>query len=479
MNQTERTEHQFELGLVAELDSQLRNFRKATCDPVCAFYSLFASCYLHDSTDAFHDDLPRGYEDDFFVLRHVSNRIGLSLCHAGKKQSRQHSDRRLLSGGDLRGKTSVRSEHGLGENRDYMLEWLDRLIVPTSPENLNCHLKRFEGLAKGVLTRYLTKVLPGGETQLFVHHPSVAQTEAPLLGLFGRTSCGKTTLVRRLIQELSPAFAWVADLLEVTVEAHTTKIPFIIDFLEKGTASWCYEGLEGRLEGDLSRNENSHLGDICRTANSRSGFWFLIRLPAELSLRVFDLPGLFGFESGPWAERASAVASRLDAVVMPMDRRQVRAEEKATLVETIQHYPHTRCALSLWEVPDESELASRKLFLEEKIYPWLPLHGQVPNIELNRLIRNRIQRMSIFNISKHYSGKDDMKRLIGWLAGIRPWRERTAVACYDDLLELARNASPRRATIAGRSLVLIGILRALNTARIIGYANGSEKGKNG
>jgi len=471
MKQVVRTKLQFEQNHLAELDSHLRKFRKNAPDPVCSFYSLFASCYLHDSTDAVHDDLPGGYEDDFYVLHFVADRINLQQCNTETTRVKPFSRSK-----DQRAEASERPEHGLGANRDYLLEWLDRLIVLTSPKNLDIHLKSFEGIAKGVLTRYLRKVLPGSEYHSLVHHPSVMDTDAPLIGLFGRTSCGKTTLMRRMIQELSPAYTWVGDLLETTVEAHTTKIPFIIDFHKSSTAAWYYEGLEGRHDGKLNGKRRSRIRNICQNANAQSGFWFLIQLPAEHNLRVFDLPGLYGFESGPWAERASAVASRLDALVLPMDRRQVREEEKQTLVEALLHYPHTRCALSLWKVPDTSELASRRKFLEEKIYSWLPLSANVVGNDSCRLLWNRIQRMKMYSISKHTSGKDDMGSLIEWLFSIRPWKQRTSKKCYDDLHKLAQEVDSKKAVIAGRSLILIGILRALKTARIIYSSTETERG---
>lgn len=453
--------------ITSELESWLKDFRRESPESDYSFYSLFASCYFHETWDAIRDDLADGYEDDWLILYHTCSVLFKTL---NPKQNKNQKDlvgrfTKIIAPMDSRHEASsfIKGHSG------FIVDWAKRLIVYPKPKDMKRHVSEFTRIARGALTKYLKGLdrIPGSSRKYLVQSPSSEAQVDRIIGLAGRTSCGKTTLLCRIIANLSRDYEWITRFLSTSVSAHTTKIPLIVDFHTGAEAFWESEGLQGRNKGALLPDNKDSIHESIRRANEYSGFWFRFAIPSNQRLRVLDLPGVRGFESGPWANRARILSANVDGLILPMDRRFIREEERESIIETAISYPYTRFALALWRIPENHPLRDRKVFFKEKILPWLD--GELDELgkARARLLKTRILRTKLFSIAKTADTSDESEELINWLSNVRTRNINQRNPSYMDIEDLAYSDNPDIRNRAIKALVLIGILRALNSAQSI------------
>lgn len=387
-----------------------------------------ARAYLADPWDAIPDDLPNGLDDDLLVLGVAAREVGLPLPAELEARLRDIARR---ESGLARRATSI-----LRRNAD-----LEAAVASL----------RADATTVGAKLGWSERDVDGATVA-----PPAPSTDALTVVVYGRTSCGKTTLVCRLIRELAPAAERVANLLRTSPGAHTTRAPLVLDFVagpSEMALRWGGAHGAGRHTEPLSRLSGEWFPD--------DAAWAHVVLPgSSRRLRLVDLPGTHGHGAGAWSFSAQHGLLHADAVVLPMDRRQFRAEELSSLREALAVEPERHLALALRRGPERGDGAA---FVERRILD----HAFKPD-EIKR-----IRAMPVFEIARRPDWDDEATSLVAWLASLGPNRDKRT---YDTLRAAAQldveGKPPTRARKARDLMMLLGLMRAIRAAMLHGGDHG-------
>ena len=252
--------------------------------------------------------------------------------------------------------------------------------------------------------------------------PKLLDRSVATIGLYGRTSAGKTTLVRRLLGHLAPEWSRLAAHMATDPAAHTTKVPVILEFHPMASSWWNAAGPDGRHGGAIDvtsgalGNEEA-LTRVLRTSTPDEYAWCQLTLSsrAGVPVRFVDMPGTHGDSAGAWGTAARVMARRLDAYVLPMDHRDFRSEELRDLVTALTAHPRRPIALAMRLAPGDP-YALRRRYLSERIWPALEAHDErLARILCTPELRRRVNDLAFFFVGREPGRPDDqLSELAQW-----------------------------------------------------------------
>lgn len=262
---------------------------------------------------------------------------------------------------------------------------------------------------------------------LSVALPMPHDTDGLTVELFGRTSSGKTTVVRRLVEHLCPEWNLLVAKLAESPSAHTTRIPVILDLGPTAEHGWWFGSGSDRNVGGYIRPaplQISHRDDFeaaLAKGHEKTFRWVRFILPSKLAkkpIRVVDLPGTHGFDSGAWARKSLSWLFGADAIVLPVDRRYFRCEERTDLWHAMRWIPVHNIAFAVrWVSPEASRMTcsefvdSRVLQAMEPNFPEVT-KGKNGTGALLRLLR----QIKTFEVSRRTdSNRDEIPQLAEWI----------------------------------------------------------------
>lgn len=425
--------------------------------------------YHYDEAGVIPAGEPGEGEDDLVVLGHVARLL---------LQMRGTQEHFVLTSGFRRALEASSARAGalpaLQAQLDRWLTW------PTDGEGWEAHRDRIlEELEVSTATALTTvwNEIDIRDVHWMTHAPLALQDDdTPSVGFYGRTSAGKTTLVRRVLTALSPAGEAIAALLPTDPRAHTTRMPVLFD-LDPALGSvlweaWGYGGLvRGRLD-DLTATRDSRLRELLLGREFPGTAYVHLRLPATSAacrtpLRVIDLPGTQGFATGPWADRADGLYAGLDALVLPMDRRFFRREEQRDLLHVLTARHDIPVALAVRAAPATAAELGIENFRVTRLRPAL-LAARPEGWGVDEL-NERLGRLPIHVLGRRDGAEGDgLAGLVEWLLRRKSSRRRislrqlfTVVSRLGGQLDRSQSSRSRQGPRGPwRALANVALLRA-------------------
>ena len=419
--------------------------------------------YRHEPWDGLEDERPGGLDDDLVVLATVARRCITALGQLGlwSEDTLPAGQRRAVQGAfDL----AVSVERRYPDIADCASRHL--AVGPGRP---------FEEQAEAGVARLRDELaqrldeagIDGGRwADWLAVVPPAPRGERRVIGLFGRTSAGKTTLLRRLLVEAAPGWRPLADLLGISPRAHTTRVPLVLD-LEAGDteAWWCATGPGGNRGGTFRGDPGQAKGWrelesllAGASAGQRYG-WIRLTVPTRLErpMRLVDLPGTHGFAPGPWRHVPQRLIDGMDALVLPMDRRQFRREEKADCLAVLRAAPSRPVALSLRAAPLGAAVLAAEDFRDRRL-------AQVLADEPEAVAR--LATVPVFEVSRHDGAGDGAAALLRWCTDV------PALAPAPPDYEALQRAAWDEGDAAARAvLARLGLLRAWMSCLLLGESH--------
>lgn len=418
-------------GLIHRYCNELQEALTTAEGVVPRLIARVAAAYRNDPWDAIRDSRPGGLEDDLVVLAEAARRAGVAPRD------------------DLRDALDV--AHLLSV-RPWISAALRIAFAP--PEGaLDAHRRERVTELSSALAICLDQLGFDGQRSaewLAVAPATAEPAPGPTVGLYGRTSSGKTTLMRRVLERLAPRYANLLEHLRSDSRAHTTRIPFVFDFRPE-LAGYYWSGsapgldLRGALRPGEVENEADLVEHFVADGGPVAG-WVVLTLPSDggRPLRLVDMPGTHGFLSGPWGRISESLGEGFDALVLPMDRRFFRSEERANLESALSLDPPRGVAVTLRWVDPTAGAMSPERFLSERIAQGME----------GSPVAERAGRIVVFEIARTADSEDQIGDLVEWVLA-RPRVARRS-ATYDEIEERALDGEPA----ALEALAYLGLLRA-------------------
>lgn len=438
-----------------ELAQYLHVITEGDAEPSCKALAKMGLAYFYDPWDATPDKFHRGLDEDAMVIGSV-----IDAC--------RHSTRKI-PGFPVHLEPLLARAHELIRERPVLARQLGRWVSVCGPkDDYHQHAQSIVKTLRQVVLSKLNKLsLPGRDCVDWLSlTPATLQPVRRTIALYGRTACGKTTLMRRLIVKQAPKFAGVAEALEADPSAHTTRIPVIVDFRkEVHRAKYALAGPGGAITGYIKNGKKvtSDLKQLGTQLTGKDGkfSWGHLVLPSPHAepLRLMDLPGTRGFQAGPWQNVAEVLLENAGAVVLPLDQRFFRSEEHYTLKNTLNWFKASQVCFALRCTKDDAELA--RTFVDKRVR-----QGLLDDPDEGRKLSVRASRICVFQIAKNRQQHDDTEALLSWIYRVKtkplPVVQHKLLyeIAYPEIVTQARGSDPRQISHARSLLVALGLLRA-------------------
>ena len=424
----------------------------------------FGRAYYAELWDSVRDDLPDGLDDDLLVLDQV-----FSLLETLDPAMQSDSNEAYYNETTRKLADEVRL---LRKSNSHLLRVLNRFLKPNRElqKEPKLYFRHAFNRIRATTVRLLDQANPGDSAFVdwIIELPAIPLTRGTAtIGLFGPTSCGKTTLIRRLITHWSKGM--YASYLPATPKAHTTCIPTVIDFdLNTNLARWSLNTVSTIRSGILPRvevDEEARIyieNKITSTSETSTGFLqFIFPTNVEKRVRLIDLPGTHGFAGGDWGKRAKTLALGLDAIIIPADRRYFSLDTSDCVFAGLENFPVGRQGIALRYVPPKIAKTKTPSWYKAQRVSQAIRSRITGTSDLNvhpKTFNNRFSAMPLFEFAKDSESEDSINDLALWILATNPKRHRPP--SYLDIERYKSNGNIKSEIVDGL-LANVGVLRAL------------------